>query len=335
LKSQAYSLDVTSSPFDALASADFLVTDRDAAVAWVQRALGMGQPKPSWSHGGPGRGFKVTFCRAHPSLDQSPTLVELIEPAELDPRRPLGEVVPNVNGLAALQGDRPLKTHGMPVASAAVDELVERVRSRNLRHWVQPSSESYPFSRLWMGISSDDLAGYLPGSDGGLMIEVVPTVTLRVPVHPPDEPPSPPPPGPGGMLRTESRGVLVEDIDRSLEELVEAFSWEPDVGPERGDDGSRRAVLGFGMPNSARIELLAPAPDGEVGQFLRRWGSGVWHVRIAVDDLTAKAADLRTRGTTFREVRTGFEYPETVLRVDLDATPGCLFEFSSGPPPSP
>src|SRR5207247_78849 len=95
-------------PFDAKASADFLVPDRDAAVAMVQRVLGIGEPKPRWSMGEPGQGFRVTFCRAHPSLAASPTLIELIEAAELDPRRSLSEVVPNVGGLAALQGDRPL-----------------------------------------------------------------------------------------------------------------------------------------------------------------------------------------------------------------------------------
>lgn len=340
-------------PFDALASADFLVPDRDAAVAAVQRALGFGEPKPRWSMGGPGQGFRVTFCRPHPSLQQSPTLVELIEAAELDPGRPLSEVVPNVAGLAQLQGDRPLKSHGTPVASSAVDELVERVRSRGLRHWVQPSSDRYPFRRLWMGITAEDLAGYRAGTDGGLMLEVVDTATLGLPPaafnpQPPPQPDPPaadpqPPPHPdsqsGGMVRTAARGFLVDDLDRALDELAEVFSWEPELGPERGEDGSRRAVLGFRLPQSARIELLSPArgsradrdtdrdADSEAGAFLDRYGPGVWHVRIAVRDLDAKADDLRDRGTPFTTARTGFENPETVVRVATAATPGCLFEF--------
>ena len=146
-------------PFDLLASADFLVPDRDAAVEMVQRALGFVPPKPRWSHGGPGKGHRVTFCRPHPTFRQSPTLVELIEAADVDPSLSLTEVVPNVEGLARLQSDRPLKTHGMPVAASDVAALVERVRSRGLRHWVQPSSEAFPFLRLWMGITDDDLSG--------------------------------------------------------------------------------------------------------------------------------------------------------------------------------
>lgn len=316
-----------------MASADFLVPDRDAAVAMVQRALGFGEPKPRLSSGGPGRGFQVTFCRPHRSLRQSPTLVELIEAASLDPALPLSNVVPNVAGLAARQGDRPLKTHGAPVASSSLDELIERVRSRGLRHWVQPPSEPYPFPRLWMGITADDLADHR-GGDGGLMIEVVDTRTVGLPAEvvasdasgasdlPLDDSEA------GTMVRTAARAFLVDDLDHCLDELGFAFGWEPERGPEEAHGGSRRAVLGFRLPQSARIELLEPGAATEAAEFLRRWGPGVWSVRIAVTDLEAKADDLRARGTPFDRVFTGFEDPAVVLRVDPKATPGCRFEFA-------
>jgi hypothetical protein len=324
-----------SSPFDLMASADFLVPDRDAAVAMVERVLGFGKPKPRWSWGDPGQGFRVTFCRPHRTLRQSPTLVELIEPAPVDPALPMSEVVWNLAGLAARQRDRPLKTHGAPIASSAVDELIERVRRLGLRHWVQPSSDAYPFSRLWMGVTIDDLADYRTGGDGGLMIEVIDTRTVGLPadvladassgagVVPIDDDAA------GTMVRTAARVFLVDDLDRSLEELAHAFMWEPEVGPEDGEDGARRAVLGFRLPQSARIELLAPADESDAGSFLKQWGPGIWHVRIAVTDLDAKAADLRARGTRFELVRTGFEHPEVVLRVDPDSTPACRFEFAA------
>jgi hypothetical protein len=315
------------SPFEVLASADFLVPDRNVAVAAVQRALGFVEPKPRWSRGGPGDGFEVTFCRPNPSLLQSPTLVELIAAADLDPTRPLAEVVPNVAGLTVLQGDRPFKTHGAPVASAAVEELIDAVRRRGLRHWVQPSSPAYPFPRLWMGIAADGLADYRRGGDGGLMLEVVDVATLGLPAALLDRSaPAPEPAEAGSMVRTATRVFLVDDLDRRLDEITGALSWEPEAGPERGADGSRRAVLGFQLPESARIELLTPAPGTEAAEFLGRFGAGVWAVRVAVRDLGAKAEDLRARGTPFQELRTGFE-PETVLRVDSRATPGCLFEF--------
>ena len=316
-------------PFDALASADFLVTDRDAAVAAVQRALGFVEPKPRWSRGGPASGFEVTFCRPNPSLRDSPTLVELIAPADLDAARPLAEVVPNVAGLAALQGDRPLKTHGAPVASTAVEDLIETVRSRGLRHWVQPSSDAYPFHRLWMGITADGLADYRPGGDGGLMLEVVDTATLGLPPVLQGLAPAPETTGAGSMVRTATRCFVVDGLDRRLDGLAGTFSWEPELGPEAGERGARRAVLAFRIPQSSRIELLEPAAGTTEAEFLGRFGAGVWAVRIAVHDFAAKAEDLRARGTPFREVRTGFERPETVLRVDMSATPGCLFEITA------
>jgi hypothetical protein len=318
-------------PFDALASADFLVPDRDLAVAAVQQALGFVTPKPHWSWGGPGQGFEVTFCRPTPSLWQSPTLVELIAAAALDPRRPVTEVVPNVAGLSALQGDRPLKTHGAPVAGTNVDELIERVRSQGLRHWVQPSSDAYPFRRLWMGIAADDLADYRAGGDGGLMLEVVDTRTLGLPESLVEGSTPEPEAPPVGMVRTSTRGFLVDDLDRSLDELSTTFSWEPELGPERAENGSRRAVLGFSVAQSARIELLQPARASEEGTFLERFGPGVWAIRIAVGDLDAKAEDLRARGTPYQQVDTGFDQPATRLRVDAAATPNCLFEFESLP----
>ena len=272
----------------------------------------------------------MTFCRPQPSLAQSPTLVEVIEAGDLDPGRPLSDVVPNVAGLALLQGDRPLKTHGMPIASSAVDALIDRVRGRGLRHWVQPSSDSYPFPRLWMGISADDLAGYRTGGDGGLMVEVVHTDTLRLPPAAFTANPLPED-SDADVTRTAARCFLVEDLDRSLTELADTFDWEPEAGPERADDGSRRALLGFRLRQSALVELLEPSGDREEAAFLKRWGPGVWAVRIGVSDVPAKADDLRSSGTPFEEIRTGFAHPDVVLRVNPAVTPGCLFEFAALP----
>jgi Glyoxalase/Bleomycin resistance protein/Dioxygenase superfamily len=131
----------------------------------------------------------------------------------------------------------------------------------------------------------------------------------------------------GTMVRTAARVFLVDDLDRSLAELALAFGWEPERGPARSDDGSRRAVLGFRLPQSARVELLEPAEGTEAGAYLRAWGPGVWSIRIAVTDLDAKADDLRARGTPFARVRTGFDDLPVILQVDPQATPACRFEF--------
>lgn len=315
------------SPFELLASADFLVPDRVAAVSAVQERLGFVEPRPRWTTGGPGSGHQATFCRPNPSLGDAPTLVELIQGDTVDPDRSLADVVPNIAGLVELQGARPLKTHGTPVAGSDVDALIETVRSKGLRHWVQPASERYPYHRLWMGIVEYGLADYRPEADGGLMLEVIHLGTVRLPPeasHPasvggPDEP--------AAMVRPATRVFLVDDLDRSLDQLAAGLGWEPESGPEEGHSGARRAVLGFALDRSARIELLAPDPGSDAGAFLAAWGPGLWSLRIAVNDLGAKAEDLRSRGTAFVEASSGFARPETVLRVDTGQTPGCLFEF--------
>ena len=126
--------------------------------------------------------------------------------------------------------------------------------------------------------------------------------------------------------------MLVGDLGWTLDRLAENLGWTPEGDVEQAADGSRRAVLGFRLPRSARVELLEPGGDREEAEFLRRWGPGIWHVRIAVRGLDAKADDLRARGTPFRAVPTGFADPEVVLRVDAAAIPGCLFEFAEAPP---
>ncbi len=237
-----------------------------------------------------------------------------------------------VQGLAELQSDRPFKTHGAPVASSHVDDLIESVRNKGVRHWVQPERPGFPFARVWIGITAEELSGYRPDGDGGLMLEVVDTATLGLPedaLHTEPPPPADLPPGP--MVRTVSRGFLADDLDRSLDALMKTFEWEPEQPPDRADDGSRRAVLGFALRQSARIEVLQPAGDREETEFLRRFGPGIWHARIGVHGLDEKGEDLRERGTPFRVVHTGFAQPDVVLRVDPAVVPGCLFEFAEAP----
>jgi hypothetical protein len=315
--------------FDALAVADYLVADLDASVTALHGTLGIEPPKPSWYSGGPGTGSRNTFCRVNRSRLDAPTVIGLMETAELDQARPQSDVMPHVVGLAALQGSRPFRTHGAPVAAPGMEELIESLCRRGIRHWVQPPSQIYPFQRVWMGIT-DGWGDYRPDGDGGLLLELVERDALGLPPEaygaaaPADDAPD------GSMLSIVSRGFLVADLARSLDQLAETFGWRPEQGPERALDGSRRAVLGFRMARSARIELIEPAGAREEAEFLRQWGPGVWHTRIAVKNLDAKAEDLRSRGTTFREVQTGFSAPELVLRVDPTDTPGCLFEFMEG-----
>jgi len=120
----------------------------------------------------------------------------------------------------------------------------------------------------------------------------------------------------------------VEDLGFSLAALDRNLGFQPRVGPEiDAASGCRRAIFGFAHPRSAELELVEPIAAGEAKDSLDTWGPGSWTIRIGVNDVAAKAADLRRRGTEF-ETRS-LDAGRPVLRVDtgpLDV-PG-LFEFA-------
>jgi catechol 2,3-dioxygenase-like lactoylglutathione lyase family enzyme len=65
--------------------------------------------------------------------------------------------------------------------------------------------------------------------------------------------------------------------------------------------------LQVGFPGGARLELLAPPPDGEpsfVDSFLERFGAQVHHVTLKVPDLLAAVDELREAGLDVVDVNT-------------------------------
>jgi hypothetical protein len=133
---------------------------------------------------------------------------------------------------------------------------------------------------------------------------------------------------PGSMIRVVRRSWVVEDLRDSLALIDQNLGWRPGLDRETDPaSGCRRAVFDFVHPRSAELELLEPVAAGEVRDSLDTWGPGSWRIRIGVNDLAAKAADLRRRGTAFdsyESVANG-----AVLGVDTGAmgAPG-LFEFT-------
>jgi len=57
----------------------------------------------------------------------------------------------------------------------------------------------------------------------------------------------------------------------------------------------RRAVFRFKVPYSAELEVLERVTSGEVKDSLDTWGPGSWAILIAVNDVDAKAEDLRAQ----------------------------------------
>lgn len=306
--------------FDLMINAEVIVDDVEVAERVFVDALGFPEPRPSWS-GTVGAGFSFLFARVHPSLAVAPTRIEAMAVAPTDPG-----VEPFLPHLLAAQGRRPWKTHGNELATPEIDAVAARLARNGCRFYTM-REEGYEYTRLWLGWTADDPGAYRPEVDGGLLFEICETDAL---VQGPEfwDVQSDPDLPAGSMIKVLRRSWITESLADSLAAIERNLDWRPRLGPETDDEtGCRRAVFGFAHPRSAELELLEPVTSGEVQESLDTWGPGAWTIRIGVNDLPAKADDLRRRGTTFGSRAS--DRDGVVLRVDtgpLDV-PG-LFEFS-------
>ena len=308
--------------FDLLINAEIIVDDVDIAERVFVDALGFPEPRHSWRGAVPSAGFTYLFARVHPSLKVSPTRVEAMAVAPID-----AGIEPFLPKLLAFQGRRPWKTHGNELAVSNIDAVAARLEHNVCRFYTMPGEAGYPFTRLWLGWTADDVGAYRPDVDGGLMFEICETESLLQGPALWDPQPDPGLPR-GSMIRVLRRSWIVEDLQDSLALIDRNLGWRPRLGPDTDPaTGCRRAVFDFVHPRSAELELLEPVAAGEVRESLDAWGPGSWRIRIGVNDLVAKAADLRHRGTGFESYESAAD--GTLLRVDTGAmgAPG-LFEFA-------
>lgn len=315
--------------YNLLLHCDLMVPEPDDTMSLLERAIGVPEPKLHWRHAFPNHSFRSWYARVHPSLAVAATRLNpqgLVRGVE-KPADPLFE--PYLESLLDFQGRaRPLHTHATVLITSRFDELVESLLRRGLPFCIAPHDPEMPMDRLWVGVTPDDPV-YRPTVDGGLMIEILPLEPLLLPAATFDDPPpQASDPQPGDMIRISSRGFIVRDLDRTLRLLSRNLGWEP-VEPvtDFPTEGFRRARMGFQLPNSATVDLMQPISGGsEVGRYAATWGPGPYHIRIAVNDLDAKADDLKHRGTRFHDV------PPTAscgrrLRVEPADLGGALFEF--------
>src|SRR5262245_2668983 len=219
--------------------------------------------------------------------------------APLDPAIDPALTLPFLPGLLAAQGHRPWKTHANELATSDIGSVAARLRRNGCRFHAMPSTDAIPYTRLWLGWTSDEPGAYQPDVDGGLRSETCETGGLRQGPTLWEPPPDPELP-PGSMVRVLRRSWIVEDLRSTLSALEQNLGWQPRLGPEiDAAIGCRRAVFGFVHPRSAELELLEPTAAGEVKDSLDAWGPGSWTIRIGVNDLDAKAEDLQRRGTAF------------------------------------
>jgi hypothetical protein len=313
--------------FDLLINSEIIVDDVGAAERTLVDALGLPPQKPQWSDNTPGKGFTFLFARVHPSLKVSPTRIEAMAVAPVDAARDPATTISFLPALLTAQGRRPWKTHANEVATSDIHGVAERLQRNGCRFFTMPATEANPFTRLWLGWTAADPGHYEPDVDGGLMLEICETEALMQgalpwdPVPPLDLPP-------GSMVRVLRRSWIVADLDRSLAALDRNLGLFPRFGPAVDEErGWRSAQFGFAHARSAELEVLEPTGPGAVRDSLETWGPGAWVIRIGVNDLEAKAADLDRRGTAYE--RRQAAAAEKTLWVDTGPMGMAgLFEFA-------
>jgi hypothetical protein len=132
------------------------------------------------------------------------------------------------------------------------------------------------------------------------------------------------------MVRVTARGFLVRDLADTLQKVSRNLDWEPS-GPvvDLAQEGYRRARMGFTVANSATLDVIeATRWDSNAGHYVNNWGPGPYYIRIGVNDLYAKAEDLRERGTKFTLVKESQAVDgRPLIRIDPTELRGQLFEF--------
>lgn len=317
--------------FELLMSADMMVPDPDGMTELLVDKLGIYKHE-RWRQAFDDHPYIAHFLRVHKSLAVSPTRVE--PQWHLDRPNPGDPMFHDfLESLKEYQGrHRPMLTHSIVLSlhGDKFDALVSKLMRRRLPFRMAQRTPDMPFDRLWLG-ASPEKPFYDPIVDGGLCIEIMPMEPLQMPAETFSVPaPQPRDSKPGDMVRVSARGYLVRDLDETLRRCSTNLDWEPSGPVELIEgEGYRRARMGFTLENSATLDIIeATRWNSDAGLYLNNWGPGPYYIRIAVNDLAAKAEDLRARGTAFSWIDSCDAVGgKSLIRVDPSELRGQLFEF--------
>lgn len=316
--------------FDLLMSADMMLEDPDGMADLIHEKLGVHKHE-RWRQAFDNHPYIAHFLRVHKSLAVAPTRIE--PQWHLDMPNPGDPMFHDfLESLKAYQGlHRPMITHAVVVTlrKPEFSALIDKLMRRELPFRMAQRTPEMPFDRLWLGTTPEN-PNYSPEVDGGLCIEVMGTEPLQMPPEIFDpEPTLPRDAKPGDMVRITSRGFLVRNLEDVLWRLSTNLDWEPAVIDQLNREGYRRARMPFQCVGSASLDLIQPTHwDCEAGHYLNNWGPGLYYIRIGVNNLEAKAEDLRARGVNFSIVEDCEAIGgKSLLKVDPGELRGQMFEF--------
>ena len=95
-------------------------------------------------------------------------------------------------------------------------------------------------------------------------------------------------------MKLDHIGIATRQLQDGLALWRDALGLQVDTTEEISDQGVRVAMLAIG---ETHVELLEPlSPDSVVGRFLEKRGPGIHHLAVAVEDIHASLATLKSKG---------------------------------------
>ncbi|WP_049982903.1 methylmalonyl-CoA epimerase [Halorubrum sp. BV1] len=125
-------------------------------------------------------------------------------------------------------------------------------------------------------------------------------------------------------MRFDHVGVATRDA-ADLADLFDGLFDAP-IAHEEAFDGM--SIVFLELDDGGYFELLEPAEDGTIADYLEREGPGIHHVGLATDDLSAALDRARTLGVDLidEEPRPG-AWGHEVAFLHPQSTGGVLVEF--------
>jgi len=112
--------------------------------------------------------------------------------------------------------------------------------------------------------------------------------------------------------------IAVNSLDEAADTFREVFAAEHVRDDDLRRAGARRRVMQAGR---SEFELLAPAGEGPVRDYLSQWGEGLFAAGFSTRDLPALLARLRDRGIAYAE-------EGSQAFIEPDQTPGLRIVLS-------
>ena len=119
--------------------------------------------------------------------------------------------------------------------------------------------------------------------------------------------------------------ILVHDAEAMAAYLADNFGLEPvkiAVYPERG---MKNAIYRVGQTN---VEFTEPLdPESAMGQYLKSFGPGPYHLAFGVSDIAGKAAELAGKGNELRGENGMSRSAEGYMTANIAATSALGYPF--------